>query len=558
MVATPVIATPTPLAPTTVPGPAPVAAPGPTPAPPPVARPTPAAVAPSAAPVAPAAAAAAAPTIPATPVTPAAHPAPVAAVKLEPVVPTPAAPPKSKKKKKPQEKKEDDKEEGKGKDKDKEEKDASGAASGSAQPGGLLPMGRGQGIDLRAEEEAQRRAFRSAVGNTKFAGNASRARHTDLFGEPKLRKRLNEIGECLTTRANGVPALTTASAEKHGMAFDDEAMRYLALAAEIRVRSLVSSAVRAQHHRVASTHQHKPPMSKGSSSKPAQPLWSQKITSDPHAVMAALANANREENKAHRVARTERNARETEIARAEAARDRERDRDGGSQSNEPAAATTSGGPASESDGPSPSPSATKPKEPTFQAAPTFGQPPPTKKGGKSKKAATRDVSADMQQKMMNATALLQAGGRKRYAWETGAMSGAFKPQVPSLLSGKRKKGAGKDDEQAGGAAGGQDGAAGGSGKGGAGAGAGAAGADWADADMAPRPPKRPKRAVTGPHRRPVDLETPGDKKGRDDTALTAVDMLFALEHEGSGRGMGTADEIVARVNARPGGPYGRW
>lgn len=55
-------------------------------------------------------------------------------------------------------------------------------------------MGRGQGIDLRAEEEAARRAARSAVGGARFAGSGSRAKHTDLLGEQVLRGRLNRIG----------------------------------------------------------------------------------------------------------------------------------------------------------------------------------------------------------------------------------------------------------------------------------------------------------------------------------------------------------------------------
>lgn len=66
----------------------------------------------------------------------------------------------------------------------------------------MLPMGKGSGIDLRAEEEAARRAQRSAVGNIKFAGNASRARHTDLFGEVAMRNRLNQIGKLFNRLAN--------------------------------------------------------------------------------------------------------------------------------------------------------------------------------------------------------------------------------------------------------------------------------------------------------------------------------------------------------------------
>lgn len=55
-------------------------------------------------------------------------------------------------------------------------------------------MVRGQGFDMRAEDEAARRAVRSTVGNVRYAGLASRARQTDLFGEKALRKRLNDIG----------------------------------------------------------------------------------------------------------------------------------------------------------------------------------------------------------------------------------------------------------------------------------------------------------------------------------------------------------------------------
>jgi len=323
------------------------------------------------------------------------------------------------------------------------------------------------------------------------------------------------------------------------MTVDDEAMRYLALAAEIRVRTLLASAIRAQQHRVNSTHQHKPPMSKPSpSGRPPQALWSQKITSDPHAVMMALANSNKEENKAHRVARTERNARETELARRAAAaqRDREQGRDGTATAD----TASSAGPASDAEAASaatPKP----PKEPVFQANPTFGGPPP-KKTGKGKKAASHNMSADVQAKITNATAAMLAGGRKRYAWETGAMGGAFRPSVPSLLSGKRKKGGEEDgekekkeepvDKPAVEVA--------------------------APVDEAPKPPKRPKRTITGPHRRQVDIETVGDKKGRDDTALTVVDVLFALEHEGNGHGPGSTDDITRRFWTRPGGPYGKW
>ncbi|WOO78907.1 uncharacterized protein LOC62_02G002446 [Vanrija pseudolonga] len=418
--------------------------------------------------------------------------------------------------------------------------DAKGSSSDAKSGAALATMGRGQGIDLRAEEEAARRAFsRSAVGNLQYAGENSRARQTDLFGEQALRARLSQL------------------AQRHGMVVDDEAMRYLAMAAEMRVRALLSSAVRTQQHRVHSTHQRKPPMSKGSGSKAGKPLWSQKATSDTNAVMVALATANKEENKAHRVARTERNARETEIARAQAAaKEREREREGSSvpQDTEAGAASSAAISDSEEAPPSGGASATGAASasaaassstpgPTFQATPTFGAPPPKKsKGGK--KGAAKDVSSEVQAKITNATAFMAVGRKRKYAWELGAGAGAFKPPVPSLLSGKRKKGA--DDADSPGPSGAEAPAS--------------AAAPAAEASAAVVKPKKAKRTLSGPHRRQVDVHHPGDKRARDDTALTVADFVFALDHEGSGRGMGTADELVRRMRARPqpAAQCGRW
>ncbi|GMK54534.1 hypothetical protein CspeluHIS016_0111200 [Cutaneotrichosporon spelunceum] len=367
-------------------------------------------------------------------------------------------------------------------------------------PPTMLPMGRGQGIDLRAEEEAARRAARSAVGGARFAGSGSRAKHTDLLGEQVLRARLNRL------------------AHEHGMVFDDEAMRLLAMGAETRMRSLIESATRAQQHRVHSTHQRRPPM-RTNGNKGLKPLWSQRITSDTGAVMAALASANKEENKAHRVARTERNARETELARAMAAAKEREARESGSAPDTGAASPAGGAPPEEA---ATGPARPRPSEPVFQASPTFGGTPPPRKS-KGKKAGGRDMSAEVQAKMANQTATVNAG-RKRYAWEMG---GGFRPQVSSLLSGKRKKA--EEEEKK----------------------------EKEEEVEAPPPPKK-KRTVSAPHRRLLDVDVRGDKRARDDTALTVVDVMFALEREGSGRGMGTSEEIVRRQYAKAGGPYGPW
>jgi hypothetical protein len=294
------------------------------------------------------------------------------------------------------------------------------------------------------------------------------------------------------------------------MTVDDEAMRYLALAAEIRVRTLLTSAIRAQQHRATATHTAKPAMTKAHGDRPAQALWSQKITSDPHAVMIALTNANREENKAHRVARTERNARETEIARAVAAQ-RERDGVAADTGSSTAAAAEAGSSAA---------------DPANQGSPSVPLPKKPTKGKKN-----REISADVQAKLTNAVA---SKGRKKYAWETSG--GSFRPPVPSLLSGNRKKKEEekkkKEEEEA------------------------AAAAAAAAKAIEPPKPKRPKRTVSAPHRRRVDIDDVGDKKGHDDKTLTVVDMAFALEHDGGERGAGTTEDIVRRLWTRPGGPYG--
>lgn len=292
------------------------------------------------------------------------------------------------------------------------------------------------------------------------------------------------------------------------MTVDEEAMRYLALAAEVRVRSLLASAIRAQEHRVSSTHKYAPPMHAGASGAP-RPLWSQNITSDPNAVLAALEASNKEETKAHRIARTEWKARETELARAAAAA---REREEGQQERDGGQAAAAASPAATNDagasGSTPTASAST-KAPTFQATPTFGAPPPKKT--KSKKAG-KDVSEAVEHRMTNRTA--QAFfGRKQYAWETGGSPASWKTK-------KNKK---KEEE-------------------------GAAAAEVVK-------PKRVRRRPSSPKPREIDVAAPGDKKSNDKQALTLADMLFALEHDGE-RGMGSSEEVARRMWLRPGGPYG--
>lgn len=300
------------------------------------------------------------------------------------------------------------------------------------------------------------------------------------------------------------------------MTVDDEAMRYLALAAEVRVRSLLSSSIRAQVHRVTSTHKYPPPMRTAAGGSAPRPLWSQKITSDPNAVLAALEAQNKEETKAHRKARTEWRARQTEQARAIAAarerEEREREREGGS--NPTAAASPAEDTEAPASGSAAAAAAAAPKAPTFQAAPTFGAAPPPKKPSKAKKSSTKWPSDALQHKSTNSTAFSMIRGKK-YDWVTGGTPANWKTK-------KDKK-------------------------------------DKVEGESSPAPevvkPKRVRRRPSSPKPREIDVATPGDKRSNDRQALTLADVVFALEHDGE-KGAGSSEEIARRIWARPGGPYG--
>jgi hypothetical protein len=60
--------------------------------------------------------------------------------------------------------------------------------------------------------------------------------------------------------------------------------------------------------------------------------------------------------------------------------------------------------------------------------------------------------------------------------------------------------------------------------------------------------KRPK--LSAPTRRDVVVsrdEKGEEKKVSDDRAVTLVDLLFALEKDGAGRGMGKTDDLVRKA-----------
>ena len=205
--------------------------------------------------------------------------------------------------------------------------------------------------------------------------------------------------------------------------------------------------------------------------------------------------------------------------------------------------------------------------PQTNAAPTFGGPRKVIPG-KTVKKNPKDVSADVQIKMSNATAMRSAGMGKKYSWMSSA------PQISSPLSGNKKKGKkGKSGlSQGGGGGGGEDADADGEVDA-----EGEADGDG-DVDMSGEKKKRKSRPTkdgggpstsTSKRRKKMPTLPPRrmiptgqfDSKGTerlvpDDRALTVYDLVFSMEREKGGQGMGTSDEVVRRVMARPGGVWG--
>ena len=356
-----------------------------------------------------------------------------------------------------------------------------------------------------------------------------------------------------------MPRTALIPGRDHGVTFDQEAITYLALASESRLHSLLEQTVSAQIHRTTSSHARPAPLSKN-----GRAMWSHEALNDPSAVLAALSRANKDAEQAFRASRMDRIARETELQRARQARERaERAEEGVSESGDTldgpapglgpsnAASSTSapggsggggsGGFGSTDSGAGPStPAKASPSTPAA-STPTFGGVSTPKSTAKKPKKA-KDVSAEVAHKMSNATAIRNAGvfGRKNYSWLTNASQ----PAVSSPLAGKKRKvdGDGDGDGDAGGI-GGDGGGAGGDNDTGGGPRQGTGGGGGALRVKR----KRPK--LSEPSRREVVVsrDASGEKKITDDRAVTLADVLFVLEKDGVGRGMGASDALVRRL-----------
>jgi len=327
------------------------------------------------------------------------------------------------------------------------------------------------------------------------------------------------------------------------MTIDDEALSYIALAAESRIRSLLSSSISAQTHRTSSSHFREPPLqtspSSSSSGKPAKPMWSHRVTSDANAVLDALSRANKDAEQSFRASRMDRLAHETELARARERVEKAVEAETGSGSSF-----------------GPSTNEISPVTAHGNGTPVFGTVAEKKGTKKAGKKAARDVSAEVQHKMSNAMAMRSAGVSKKYSWLTSV------PNVSSPLAGRKRKAGQEGAAEAPGAMTAEageaatkagDGREKSRGKGKERNGEGGQqfkGLSEVHEDETPTKRLRSGLVLSAPTRRLVlvDRNSLGqERRIQDNRVVTMMDLLFAMERDGLGKGMGTADEIFRRV-----------
>ncbi|WVQ73865.1 hypothetical protein IAR50_003446 [Cryptococcus sp. DSM 104548] len=417
-----------------------------------------------------------------------------------------------------------------------------------------------QSFDLRAEEDAARRLNVGRVLPTSGSASTSRAKVSEIVGRPFLRQKVETVSK------------------NHGVKFDEEATLYLTSAVESSLRSLLELTRTAQIHRTSSSHLHPPPLSAPpsktapSSARP-KPLWSHSLTSHPSSVLDALNRQNRDAEQEFRKQRMDRLARDADMQKARERRERAEAfaRDNG-------LAPPSGGEGhgvgsregTPGEGSSPStPAPGTPAPPGTKKKPPKKSTPSTSTPG-SGSGSSRDLSAEVQHKMTNLTAMRSAGVGKKYNWMMGNA-----PSVSSPLAGKKRKAD----------------AAGGAEKGRGKSKLGMSG-DAEDEKEEEEGRKAKKfRGIPVPVRRMVNVLAPPPPPGQpqnnlpstpsqasglqsqqsasgqgagasrqvaDDKALTLSDLVFALEHGGlgaaGGQGWGsTSGDALQGVWAR-GGP----
>ena len=290
--------------------------------------------------------------------------------------------------------------------------------------------------------------------------------------------------------------------------------------------------------------------STSSDEKDGKPMWSLTLRDDPNSVIEALNRRNRDAEQEFRKMRMDRLARDAELQKA---RERQASQ---SQTVEAAAspfpATAAVSPAESSSSPS------TPSKPLFGATKETpkGTPPASsssKKKSSTKKPSSRDVSAEVQHKMTNLTAMRSAGMGKKYGWMMGNA-----PAVSSPLAGKKRKAEGAEGKE-------KDGEKGKASE-------SPLGQDrpskkarpipvptrrMVAVSSPPPPPPAPSAAANNPNNTTTDKAEP--LKVSDDKALTMVDLVFALEHGGLGQagglGMGSVSGDILQGIWAKGGPW---
>ncbi|WRT65441.1 uncharacterized protein IL334_002384 [Kwoniella shivajii] len=438
---------------------------------------------------------------------------------------------------------------------------------------------KGDTFDLRAEEDAARRlnVGKAVTSNSSYAGLKSRAKKTDLIGKSALKEKVEAI------------------AKDHGVTFDNEVSLYLLSSIENRIRSLLSSALQAQQHRTQSSHLRTPPIysSSSSSSGPSRmttsmnegrSMWSHLVNSDPNSVMDAVNKSYREEEQEFRKFRMTRLAKEAELQKI---KERQSSLGPGSDSYINGGMGMGMGMGID-DQAGPSTPISKPSSSSINTpiggggggggggTPMFGaikesNSSSTKKSIK-KSLNPRDVSAEVQHKMANATAMRSVGMGKKYGWMTGNVPTISSPLANNSGSSSSKKRKAEKDSN-------KQSKLKESSLFGSGSDTNKADKDKSIEPSTPnavgsgstpeserekdRPTKKHKPTITNPTRRLIltdkdDKSTgTGEKRVQDDKCLTLVDLVFALEHRGlGGNGVGKEDDILRKIWAGKGGPWG--
>ncbi|WWC68989.1 uncharacterized protein I206_102925 [Kwoniella pini CBS 10737] len=411
---------------------------------------------------------------------------------------------------------------------------------------------KGDTFDLRAEEDAARRLNVGKAINTNsfITGLNSRAKRTDLIGKPALKEKVDAI------------------AKDHGVTFDPEVSLYLLSTIEERIKSLLQSAIKAQQHRTNSSHLRQPPLNK----KDGRAIWNQKIINDPNSVMDSVNKLYREEEQEFRKLRMNRLAKEAELQKIKERVGTLQQSDNFDELNGgPSTPLKSFSNTTSSSFNTPISSSSNNNTPMFGAIKESNIKKNSKTSLSSTKLNPRDVSAEVQHKMANATAMRSVGMGKKYGWMTGNVPTISSPLANNSSSSKKRKlekekssssssklketlisqnsntpppstptNNGNENE------------------------------NFSESE---RSNKKLKPIINLPTRRLILIDKKNEKfsassgigigeeneekRIEDDKVLTLVDLTFALEHNGlGGNGIGNEDEILKNIWARRGGPWG--